>query len=83
MTLMHAPRQVSSRAVTGQPPPSGRRGAAAPRTVRVRTRPTLHFTGLGVPELGRGEFIAAGVAGFAAFALLGLFSVSRFARGAR
>jgi MFS family permease len=45
-----------------------------PETVRARTRPTLHFTGLGVPELGRGEFIAAGVAGFAAFALLGLFT---------
>jgi MFS family permease len=45
-----------------------------PETVRVRTRPTLRFTGLGVPERGRGEFIAAGVAGFAAFALLGLFT---------
>jgi hypothetical protein len=31
MTLTHAPRQVSSRAVTGQPPPSRRRCAAAPR----------------------------------------------------
>jgi MFS family permease len=45
-----------------------------PETVPVRTRPTLRFTGLGVPERGRGEFIAAGVAGFAAFALLGLFT---------
>jgi MFS family permease len=45
-----------------------------PETVRVRTRPALRFAGLGVPERGRGEFIAAGVAGFAAFALLGLFS---------
>jgi MFS family permease len=45
-----------------------------PETVRVRTRPALRFTGLGIPERGREEFIAAGVAGFAAFALLGLFS---------
>jgi hypothetical protein len=45
-----------------------------PETVRRRTRPALRFAGLGVPERGRGEFIAAGVAGFAAFALLGLFS---------
>jgi MFS family permease len=45
-----------------------------PETVRPRTRPVLRFTGLGIPERGRGEFIAAGVAGFAAFALLGLFS---------
>jgi MFS family permease len=45
-----------------------------PETVRRRTRPALRFTGLGIPERGRGEFIAAGVAGFAAFALLGLFT---------
>jgi MFS family permease len=45
-----------------------------PETVPVRTRPALRFTGLGIPERGRGEFIAAGVAGFAAFALLGLFT---------
>jgi MFS family permease len=45
-----------------------------PETVRIRTRPALRFTGLGVPERGREEFIAAGVAAFAAFALLGLFS---------
>jgi MFS family permease len=45
-----------------------------PETVPVRTRPGLRFAGLGVPERGRGEFIAAGVAGFAAFALLGLYS---------
>ena len=35
---------------------------------------TLLPAGLGMPERGRAEFIAAGVAGFAAFALLGLFS---------
>jgi MFS family permease len=45
-----------------------------PETVRPRTRPTLRFAGLGIPERGRGEFIAAAVAAFVAFALLGLFS---------
>jgi MFS family permease len=45
-----------------------------PETVFVRTRPTLRFAGLGIPERGRGEFVAAGVGAFAAFALLGLFS---------
>ena len=45
-----------------------------PETVRPRTRPALRFAGLGIPERGRGEFIAAAVAAFTAFALLGLFS---------
>jgi MFS family permease len=45
-----------------------------PETVPVRSRPALRFAGLGIPERGRGEFIAVGVASFAAFALLGLFS---------
>jgi MFS family permease len=45
-----------------------------PETVSPRHRPTVRFTGLGIPERGRSEFIAAGVAGFAAFSLLGLFS---------
>jgi MFS family permease len=45
-----------------------------PETVRVRTRPAVRFAGPGIPGTGRGEFIAAGVAAFAAFALLGLFS---------
>ena len=45
-----------------------------PETVRPRTRPALRFAGLGISEQGRGEFIAAAVAAFAAFALLGLFS---------
>jgi MFS family permease len=45
-----------------------------PETVRVRTRPGLRFAGLGMPERGRSEFIAAAVAAFAAFAQLGLFS---------
>jgi len=45
-----------------------------PETVSPRRRPTLRFAGLGIPERGRGQFIAAAVAAFAAFALLGLFS---------
>jgi MFS family permease len=45
-----------------------------PETVSPRQRPTLRFAGLGIPERGRSEFVAAGVAGFAAFSLLGLFS---------
>jgi MFS family permease len=45
-----------------------------PETVSPRRRPALRFAGLGIPERGRSEFIAAAVAGFAAFALLGLFA---------
>jgi MFS family permease len=45
-----------------------------PETVSPRQRPTVRFAGLGLPDRGRGEFIAAAVAGFAAFALLGLFA---------
>src|SRR6201996_3938272 len=45
-----------------------------PETVSPRSRPALRFAGLGIPDPGRNEFIAAGVAGFAAFSLLGLFS---------
>jgi MFS family permease len=45
-----------------------------PETVTLRRRPTLRFAGLSIPERGRYEFIAASVAAFAAFALLGLFS---------
>jgi len=45
-----------------------------PETVRPRTRPALRFAGLGIPARGGGEFIAAAVAAFVAFALLGLFS---------
>jgi MFS family permease len=43
-------------------------------TVSPRRRPALRFTGLGIPERGRSEFIAAAVAGFAAFSVLGLFA---------
>jgi len=45
-----------------------------PETVSPRHRPTLRLAGLGIPELGRGEFVAAGVAAFSAFSVLGLFS---------
>jgi MFS family permease len=45
-----------------------------PETISPRQRPALRFAGLGIPERGGGQFIAAAVAGFAAFALLGLFS---------
>src|SRR5579875_1188732 len=45
-----------------------------PETVPARRRPSVRFGGLGIPGRGRGQFIAAAVATFAAFALLGLFS---------
>jgi MFS family permease len=45
-----------------------------PETVSPRQRPTLRFAGLGIPEQGRGEFLAAAAAAFSAFSLLGLFS---------
>jgi MFS family permease len=45
-----------------------------PETVADRHKLSLRFTGLGIPSAGRSEFIAAGVAGFASFALLGMFT---------
>jgi len=45
-----------------------------PETVSPRHRPTLRLARLGIPELGRGEFVAAGVAAFSAFSVLGLFT---------
>jgi MFS family permease len=45
-----------------------------PETVGRRQRPSLRFTGLAIPADGRPEFIGAGVAAFAAFALNGLFA---------
>jgi len=48
--------------------------ALAPETVTTRQRLSLRFTGLAMPRDGRGEFIAAGLAAFAAFALTGLFT---------
>jgi MFS family permease len=48
--------------------------AFVPETVTSKQRLTLRFTGLAVPRDGRSEFIAAGLAAFAAFALTGLFT---------
>jgi MFS family permease len=48
--------------------------ASVPETVTSRERLAIRFEGLGIPEQGRSEFIAAGVAAFAAFALSGLFT---------
>jgi MFS family permease len=45
-----------------------------PETVSPRRRPVIRVAGLGIPERGRAEFVAAGVAAFAAFSLLGLFA---------
>ena len=45
-----------------------------PETVSPRLRPVLRFAGLGLPEQGRAEFMAAAAAAFSAFSLLGLFS---------
>jgi MFS family permease len=45
-----------------------------PETVSGRSALSLRFHGFGIPEIGRAEFLAAGLAGFAAFSLLGLFS---------
>jgi MFS family permease len=45
-----------------------------PETVSQRRRPIPAFAGPGLPNQCRGEFIAAAVAGFSAFSLLGLFS---------
>ena len=45
-----------------------------PETVVERGPLNLRFSGLGIPNTGRQEFLAAGLAGFASFSLLGLFS---------
>jgi MFS family permease len=45
-----------------------------PETVSPRRRPAVRFSGLGIPERGRNEFLAVAVAAFAAFALIGLFA---------
>jgi len=47
---------------------------AVPETVTERSALSLKLGGFGIPEAGKAEFIAAGLAGFAAFSLLGLFS---------
>ena len=48
--------------------------AFVPETVTRRERPSLRFTGLAIPADGRREFIAAGVAAFAAYTMNGLFA---------
>jgi MFS family permease len=47
---------------------------AVPETVAERRRLSLRFRGLGIPDRGRSEFLAASLAGFSAFTLLGLFT---------
>lgn len=48
--------------------------ALVPETVTRKQRLTLRLEGLGLPPQGRGEFVAAGMAAFSAFALTGLFT---------
>lgn len=48
--------------------------ASVPETVAQRKRLSVRFSGLGFPDSGRDEFVAAGIAGFAAFSLLGIFA---------
>ena len=48
--------------------------ASVPETVTSRQKLAIRFEGLGIPEQGRSEFIAAGLAAFAAFSLSGLFT---------
>ena len=48
--------------------------AFVPETVEARQRLAIGFVGLRLPDAGRGEFLAAGVAGLASLALLGLFT---------
>jgi MFS family permease len=45
-----------------------------PETVVERRPLSMGFSGLGIPTTGRPEFLAAGLAAFAAFSLLGMFS---------
>jgi MFS family permease len=45
-----------------------------PETVPQRRTLSFRFAGFGLPPSGKDEFVAAGVAGFAAFSLLGIFS---------
>jgi MFS family permease len=48
--------------------------AFVPETVTRPERVRLRFTGLAIPAEGRGEFIAAAIAAFAAYALNGFFA---------
>jgi MFS family permease len=47
---------------------------AVPETVTHRQRLSLRFSGLAIPATGRAEFLAAGLAGFMSFSLLGMFT---------
>lgn len=47
---------------------------AVPETVAQRQPLSLRLRGLAIPAAGRAEFLAAGLAGFASFSLLGMFS---------
>ncbi len=51
--------------------------AWVPETVQHRQRLSIRFAGFGFPSSGTDEFLAAGVAGFAAFSLLGIFERAR------
>jgi MFS family permease len=48
--------------------------AVVPETVPSPSRLVLRFAGFRIPQLGRREFVAAGATGFAALALMGLFT---------
>ncbi len=48
--------------------------ASVPETVSQRRPLSIRFAGFGLPAAGRREFFAAGIAGFTAFGLLGIFS---------
>ncbi len=48
--------------------------AYVPETQQQRRRLSIRFAGFGLPTSGKDEFLAAGLAGFAAFSLLGIFS---------
>jgi MFS family permease len=47
---------------------------SVPETVSQRQRLSIRFSGLAFPDGGRNEFLAAGIAAFASFSLLGIFS---------
>lgn len=98
MTAMQAPRQMSSRPLPGQSPPNEPRRPAVPRrmafwllalVLAVTMLGTTLPTPLYVIYQGRWHFSAAmmtfpAVLTFSVLlAALGLFSISRFARGAK
>ncbi len=48
--------------------------AAVPETLSQHHPLSIRFVGFGLPDSGKNEFLAAGLAGFATFSLLGIFS---------